>query len=93
MKAHWKNTLLAESQETLVVEGRHYFPSPFGEKRVFAGQPYPDHLPLERGGRLLRSVGGRELNRDAAWVYPEPKEAARRIRNYVAFGKGVEVVP
>ena len=93
MKAQWKNTLLAESQETLVVEGRHDFPPHSVKREYLRDSPTRTTCPWKGEAAYYDlSVGG-ELNREAAWVYPDPKEAARRIRNYVAFGKGVEVVP
>ena len=64
MKATWQDTVLAESDRTIVVEGNHYFP------------------PVQVG---------EQTNQDAAWYYPEPKEAANSIKSYVAFWRGVKV--
>ncbi len=92
MKAQWKNTLLAESQETLVVEGRHYFP-PHSVKKDFLRESSTRTIcPWKGEAGYYDLVVAGEINPDAAWYYPDPKEAARQIRNYVAFGKGVEVV-
>ena len=93
MKAIWNGTVLAESEQTEVVEGNHYFP-PSAIKREFFK---PSETQTECGWKGTASyfsvlVDGRE-NRDAAWFYPSPKDAARNIKDYVAFWRGVEVKP
>jgi uncharacterized protein (DUF427 family) len=93
MKAQWKNTLLAESRETLVVEGRHYFPPGSVKREYLRESPTRTTCPWKGEAGYYDLVVGGEINRDAAWHYPDPQEAAREIRGYVAFWKGVEVVP
>jgi len=90
-QASWKNTVLADSQETIVVEGNHYFP----RKSVRAEylQPSPTHSTCPWKGEASYynvEVNG-EINKDAAWYYPHPKPAAEQIKDYVAFWHGVDV--
>ena len=91
MKATWKGEVLAESDKTVVVEGNHYFPETSLNKKFF--QPSQTHTTCSWKGLASYyslNVGG-EKNEDAAWFYPEPKDAAKNIKNYVAFWKGVAV--
>ena len=91
MKAIWRDKVLAESDETVVVEGNHYFP-PEAVKREFL-RPSETHTrcPWKGEASYYDIVVDGETNKDAAWYYPEPKEAAQRITGRVAFWKGVEV--
>ena len=88
MKAIWNSVTLAESNQTIIVEGNHYFPPDSINRQYF--QESDTHTTCSWKGRAsyyTLSVGG-QRNVDAAWYYPEPNE---NIRNYVAFWKGVEV--
>jgi uncharacterized protein (DUF427 family) len=91
VRATWNGEVVAESDETLVVEGNHYFP-PDSLRREFF-HPSETHTLCSWKGEAsyytLR-VGGKE-NVDAAWTYPDPKPAAAEIRDHVAFWRGVEV--
>jgi uncharacterized protein (DUF427 family) len=91
MRAIWNGAVLAESDDTVVVEGNHYFPLESVDKDVLA--PSPTHTTC--GWKGVASyyhvvVDGKE-NRDAAWYYPEPRPAASQIAGRVAFWKGVKV--
>ena len=91
MKAIWKDVVIAESDETIVIEGYHYFP-PDSVKRHYL-QPSTKHTVCHwRGvaGYYNVIVTG-HTNKNAAWFYPAPKEAAEQIKNYVAFWNGVDV--
>ena len=91
MKATWNGATIAESDETIVVEGNHYFP-PSALRREHA-EP-SDHrttCPWKGEASYYHVVAGGERNENAAWTYPEPKDAAAEIRDHVAFWKGVEV--
>jgi uncharacterized protein (DUF427 family) len=91
MKAVWKGTVLAESDATIVVEGNHYFPPESIHREYF--NPSSTHTTCPGKGKASYytiDVNG-EVNRDAAWYYPEPKDAAKNIKNYVAFWKNVEI--
>lgn len=92
MKAIWNDQVLAESNETIVIEGNHYFPENSINKEFFT----PSNTNTVCGWKGTASyytldVEG-EQNEDAAWYYPDPKYAAQQIKNYIAFWKGVSVV-
>jgi uncharacterized protein (DUF427 family) len=91
MKALWKNRVLAKSDKTIVVEGNHYFPPDSVERKYF--EPSDDHTtcPWKGVASYYDVVVEGDRNRNAAWYYPEPKEKARNIKDYVAFWNGVEV--
>ncbi|HEX8367870.1 MAG TPA: DUF427 domain-containing protein [Pyrinomonadaceae bacterium] len=91
MIAIWNGAVLAESDETIVVEGNHYFPEDSINKEYF--QPSETHTVCGWKGTAsyYDVVAGGATNKDAAWFYPTPKDAAKEIENYVAFWKGVEV--
>ena len=91
MKAVWNDTVLAESDDTIVVEGNHYFP-PTSVKREYLTESAKHTTCPWKGEASYYSVEvGGERNPDAAWFYPAPKEAASQIKDYVAFWKGVRV--
>ncbi len=92
MKAIWHDTVLAESDQTIVVEGNHYFPPAALHSEYF--QPTATHTtcPWKGEASYYTLVVDGEQNKDAAWYYPHPKEAAKNITDYVAFWKGVKVV-
>jgi len=92
-KAIWNGTVLAESEQCEMVEGNHYFP-PEGVKREYL-KPSATHTECPWKGTASYyhvEVGG-QRNPDAAWFYPEPRAAARNIKDHVAFWKGVKVEP
>ena len=91
MKAVWNDTVIAESEETLVVEGNHYFP-PNSVRRKYLRDSNTHTLCGWKGqASYYDVVVNGERNADAAWFYPETMEAANSIRDYVAFWKEVEV--
>ncbi len=90
-KAVWKDTVVAESADTIMVEGNHYFPPESIAHEYFV--PSEKHTVCHWKGTasyFSLEVDG-ERNTDAAWIYPEPKEAAENIRGHYAFWKGVTV--
>ncbi len=91
MKASWNNTIIAESNETVIVEGNHYFPATAIKAEYF--RPSDTHTTCGWKGEAsyYNVVVDGEVNKDAAWYYPQPKDAAKNIENYVAFWKGVKV--
>jgi len=91
MKATWKGAVLAESEETVVVEGNHYFPAEAVNREFFRESAKHTTCPWKGEASYYDVVVGGEVNRDAAWYYPEPKEAANNIRGRVAFWRGVTV--
>ena len=92
MKAIWNGEVIAESNETKIVEGNHYFPVESIKKIHF--QPLDSHTVCHWKGTASYyniEVNG-TINRDAAWFYPAPSALADGIKDHVAFWKGVEVV-
>lgn len=90
-KAVWNGTVIAESDETVVVEGNHYFP-PASVKREFLVDSSKNTACPWKGtaSYFTLEVDGK-TNADAAWYYPQPKDAASEIADHIAFWKGVEV--
>ena len=92
-KATWNGTVIAESNKTEVVEGNHYFPADSIVADHFKPSETHSVCPWKGTASYYTvSVGGKE-NKDAAWFYPAPKDAAKQIKDHVAFWKGVEVTP
>ena len=87
MKAIWNGAIIADSDDTVVVEGNHYFPD-FAVRMEFM-LPSETHTicPWKGQAHYFNIVIGDDVERDAAWYYPEPKDKARQIKNYVAFYK------
>lgn len=93
MQAIWNGKVLAESDETIVVEGNHYFP-PYSVVQAYF-KPSDHHTTCHWKGVASYydvEVDGMS-NRNAAWYYPEPSQAAEKIKNYFGFWHGVRVVP
>jgi uncharacterized protein (DUF427 family) len=90
VKAVWNGVTIAESDDTVVLDGDHYFPEA-GVKREYL--TFSNHRTSSWKGQAQYQsllVNG-ELNPDAAWSYPEPSEAAAAIKGRIAFWKGVQV--
>ena len=93
MKAVWKGVVIAESADTVVVEGNHYFPPESLRREHLRPSSHKSVCGWKGTAGYYDIVVGAEVNRDAAWYYAEPLEAARAIRGRVAFWRGVDVVP
>lgn len=91
MEAIWNETILAESKDTKVVEGNHYFPHSSIDKKYFKQSETQTKCPWKGTAHYYHLEVNGKINKDAAWYYPEPKEAASHIKNRVAFWKGVQV--
>lgn len=91
MKATWRGAVLAESDETLVVEGNHYFPVESLNRSYFKESTRHTTCPWKGEASYYDVVVDGEVNEGAAWFYPEPKQAASNIRGRVAFWRGVVV--
>ena len=91
MKAIWNGTVIAESDDTIVVEGNHYFPADSIKKEFFAPSETHTICGWKGTASYYDVVVNDKTNNDAAWFYPEAKDEAKNIENYVAFWKGVEV--
>jgi uncharacterized protein (DUF427 family) len=92
MKAIWNNAVLAESDETIVVEGNHYFPADAINKEFFAPSETHTVCGWKGTASYYDVVVNGATNKDAAWFYPATKPDAKEIENRVAFWKGVQVV-
>jgi uncharacterized protein (DUF427 family) len=91
MKATWNGVTLAESDETVIVEGNHYFPAESVNAEYFVDSDTHTTCPW-KGLASYKSVQvGGEVNRDAAWYYPDPKDAAAEIKDRFAFWNGVQI--
>jgi uncharacterized protein (DUF427 family) len=82
---------LAESDETVVVEGNHYFPPDSINREYFEESDYHTHCPWKGLASYYSIVVEGKVNKGAAWYYPEPKEAAKQIKGHIAFWKGVQI--
>ena len=92
MKAIWNGAVLAESNDTIIVEGNHYFPANSINKEYFATSETRTVCGWKGTASYYDVIVDGATNKDAAWYYPTPKDAAKEIKNRVAFWKGVEVV-
>ncbi|WP_237226250.1 DUF427 domain-containing protein [Rubinisphaera sp. JC750] len=90
-KATWNGAVLAESEQTEVVEGNHYFPVDSLNREYFSDSDHHSSCPWKGTASYYNVVVEGETNQNAAWYYPEPKSAAENIKGYVAFWKGVQV--
>jgi uncharacterized protein (DUF427 family) len=92
MKAIWNNEVLAESNETVVIEGNHYFPASSVTEEFLKPSDTTYECPWKGTANYYNlSVAGAE-NPDAAWYYANPKDAAKEIAGHIAFGNGVQFV-
>jgi uncharacterized protein (DUF427 family) len=92
MKAIWNGAVLAESGDTIRLEGNHYFPPESVRREHLRDSNVHTTCPWKGQASYYDIVVDGEVNEAAAWYYPEPKDAAEQIRDRVAFWKGVEVV-
>lgn len=91
MKATWNGAVLAESEQTVVVEGNHYFPESALNRAHFVDSSTQTTCGWKGVASYYSVVVDGQTNPDAAWYYPEPKDAAKQIQGHVAFWKGVQV--
>jgi uncharacterized protein (DUF427 family) len=91
MKAIWNGAVLAESDQTIVVEGNHYFPPDAIHGEHFQDSNTHTTCPWKGVASYYNVVVDGQANKDAAWYYPSPKQAAKQIAGYVAFWRGVQV--
>ncbi len=91
MQAIWNGAVLAESDQTIVVEGNHYFPPESIKQEYFSQSDTHSNCPWKgQASYYTISVAGQE-NKDAAWYYPDAKEKAKNIEGYIAFWRGVKI--
>jgi uncharacterized protein (DUF427 family) len=89
--AQWKGTTFAASDACVVVEGNQYFPKEAVKAENLRPSATTSICPWKGTAHYYDVVVGDQVNRDAAWYYPEPKAAAAEIKDRIAFWKGVEV--
>lgn len=93
MRALWKDTVIAQSGDTVVVEGNHYFPIESANRELLVESATTTVCSWKGTANYYSIRVGADENRDAAWYYASPKEAAKQIKGRIAFWKGVKVVP
>ena len=91
MKAVWNGVTVAESNDTVVVEGNHYFPIESVQADVLRPSDKQTTCPWKGQASYYGLEANGELNESAAWFYPDPKPEAAQIKDRVAFWEGVEV--
>ncbi len=92
MKAIWNDEVIAKSERTVVVEGNHYFPPESVGRQYLKPSETTSICPWKGTAHYFSVVAGGQENRDAAWYYPEPKDAAGVIKDHVVFWNGVDVL-
>ncbi len=90
-KAIWNGVILAESNDTEIVEGNHYFPPNSINQEYFSKGSTHTTCPWKGVATYYDVVVDGRVNQGAAWYYPQPKSAAANIKDYVAFWQGVQV--
>ena len=90
-RASWHGVTLAESEDTVIVEGNHYFPSSSIDTRYFRPSDLSTVCPWKGEAAYYHIEVDGEVNQDAAWHYGNPKPAAEEIKGRIAFWKGVTV--
>ncbi|AEA45812.1 DUF427 domain-containing protein [Fluviicola taffensis] len=91
-RAIWKNTIIAESDKTVIIEGNHYFPVESIKKEYFKESPTHTTCPWKGIASYYTIEVNKDQNKDAAWFYPKTSELAKSIEGKVAFWKGVQVI-
>jgi uncharacterized protein (DUF427 family) len=91
VQARWNGAVVADSDETIIIEGNHYFPPESVDRECLEASEQTTVRPWKGTARYFTiSVNG-ALNPNAAWTYPDPKPEAERIRDYIAFWNGVDI--
>lgn len=92
MKAIWNNTVIAESNDTIIVESNHYFPPESVQMEFMKNTNTHSTCPWKGEASYYNIEIDGKLNKDAAWFYKNPSDLANNIKNFVAFWKGVEII-
>ena len=91
MKAEWKGVVIAESDDTVIVEGNHYFPASSLHREYVVDSSHHTTCPWKGTASYYSLKVDGDENRDAVWYYPTPKSGAEQVADRVAFWKGVQV--
>jgi len=92
VQAIWNNQVIAESDETVIVDRNHYFPYNSVNQEFLKGSQHQTTCPWKGEASYYDIVVDGQTNKDAAWYYPQPKDEAKHIKNYVSFWKGVDII-
>jgi uncharacterized protein (DUF427 family) len=92
-KAIWNGAVIAESDQTVIVEGNHYFPPEAVDRACLTPSETHTVCGWKGTASYYHVEAGGKTNENAAWYYPTPKDAAKQIAGHVAFWKGVRVEP
>jgi uncharacterized protein (DUF427 family) len=91
MKAIWNDTIIAESDNTVIIEGNHYFSRESVDFSFLKPSSHTSACPWKGLAHYYSVEVNGEVNTDAAWYYPEPKPAASEIKDHLAFWRGVNI--
>ena len=91
VEARWHGTVIARSDDTVVIEGNHYFPAEAVDPALLRPSDTTSTCPWKGTAHYHSLAVDGDENRDAAWYYPDPKPAAAEIKDRIAFWKGVAV--
>ncbi len=91
MEAKWNNKIIAKSDQTIIVEGNHYFPPKSVNKELLVESSHSTKCPWKGTASYYNVVVDGKTNINAAWYYSQPFEKAKQIKDYVAFWHGVEI--
>jgi len=92
MQAIWNGQVIADSNETTIVENNHYFPVTSVAMEYLTPTETKSSCPWKGESSYYSIIVDGKENKDAAWYYPTPKEAAKEIKNHIAFWRGVEIL-
>jgi len=92
VKAIWNDKIIAETDDFEIVEGNYYFPPSSVKREYLKVSNTHTTCPIKGVASYYDIVVDGNVNKDAAWYYPEPKPVAKKIKDYVAFWNGVEIV-
>ena len=92
VKAIWNDKIIAETDDFEIVEGNYYFPPSSVKREYLKLSNTHTTCPIKGVASYYDIVVDGNVNKDAAWYYPEPKPVAKKIKDYVAFWNGVEIV-
>ncbi len=92
MKAIWNNVIIAESDDTVVVEGNHYFPYDSIKKEYLHESDFTTRCGWKGMANYYTVIVNSKANKNAAWYYAEPNDAAKKIKGRVAFWNGINVI-
>lgn len=91
VRAHWNGAVIAESDDTIIIDGNHYFPADSVDERYLVPSTTTTVCPWKGTASYYSVNVDGQLNRDAAWYYPTPSSAAKNIQGRVAFWHGVKI--